>query len=323
MVVRKALATAFFCLALGPVLHGQIEWRADTTTLQWGERMTLTAEWLLTIEELTSGVADSTSWPAWSDTTAGGFEILSSSAVDTLAAPEGSFGDVLLRKEWVVTSWDSGLVTLPPVAFGEFKTEPILVEVLAPLLTEDATPSPPRSIVAFEWTLWEQFLRHRQELTLFALLLLAMFVGRWLWRHRPVSVHVRHAEEPTAPARPAHEVALEALGLLLLEERWTRGEAKEVQAQASLVLRRYLEQQFGLKAAERTTSEIQAMLGASSVPQDWQERLLRALKQADVVKFAKGELPHLTHKATLESYIEFVEHTSIVDVESSFPGNDV
>jgi hypothetical protein len=323
MDVRKALSTASLCLALGAVLHGQVEWRADTTTLQWGERMTLTAEWLLTIEELTNGVADSTAWPAWSDTTAGGFEILSTSAIDTLAAPEGSFGDVLLRKEWVVTSWDSGWVVLPPVAFGDMATEPILVEVIAPQLDADATPSPPRNIVAFEWTLWEQFLRHKNEWALLALLLLALVAGRWLWRHRPVPEQDQPSEGPIVPARPAHEVALEALHSLLKEERWIRGEAKEVQAQASLVLRRYLEQQFGFKAAERTTSEIQAMLGASSVPMNWHQRLVRALEQADVVKFAKGDLPHLTHKATLESYIEFVEHTSNVDVEPSSPRHDV
>ena len=124
-------------------------------------------------------------------------------------------------------------------------------------------------------------------------------------------------------AKARRNSAASALRSLLKEERWTRGEAKEVQAQASLVLRRYLEQQFGLKAAERTTSEIQAMLGASSVPMDWHQRLVRALKQADAVKFAKGDLPHLTHKATLESYIKFVEHTSNADVEPSSPRHDV
>ena len=56
-------------------------------------------------------------------------------------------------------------------------------------------------------------------------------------------------------------MALEALDRLIANKAWQRGEAKEVQAEASLVIRRYLEGQFDMRAAEKTTDEVVAMLG--------------------------------------------------------------
>ena len=96
---------------------------------------------------------------------------------------------------------------------------------------------------------------------------------------------------------------------MIAQKAWQRGEAKEVQAEASLVIRRYLEGQFDMRAAEKTTDEVVAMLGSSRVPLGWHERLTRALGQADMVKFAKGELPDLTHLSTLEAYRDFVLET--------------
>ena len=100
----------------------QVSLQPDTTALQWGERVQLTANWLLTLEELNAGVADSAAWPAWTDTTAGGLEVLAESSLDTLPSPVGASGDVVLQKAWLVTSWDSGFVVVPPVAFGPHMT---------------------------------------------------------------------------------------------------------------------------------------------------------------------------------------------------------
>ena len=36
---------------------------------------------------------------------------------------------------------------------------------------------------------------------------------------------------------------------------------------------------------------------------------MSALEQADAVKFAKGQLPDLTHRSLIEAYIEFVNDT--------------
>ena len=297
-------------LALPCLGWGQVSLQPDTTTLQWGERVQLTANWLLTLEELNAGVADSAAWPAWSDTTAGGLEVLAESDLDTLPSPVGAAGDVVLQKSWLVTSWDSGFVVVPPVAFGPHTTQPFMLEVVTPNLEPDAQPQPAQGIVVFEWTLWEQIVRSWPWWA-GTLLVLALAFAAWTWRSRRNATLDEGASHPadTTPARPPHEVALEALDRLIASKAWQRGEAKEVQAEASLVIRRYLEGQFDMRAAEKTTDEVVAMLGASRVPSGWHDRLARALAQADTVKFAKGELPDLTHLGTLKAYRAFVIET--------------
>ena len=133
--------------ALSSAVIGQVSWSLDTTQIQWGEPVFLTAEWLLSVEDLTRGVAAPDQWPAWKDTTDGGLEILSSSAVDTLAAPVDTEADVLLRKTWELTSWDSGFVVVPPTQFGNEETTPLLLRVLTPDVAADAQPRPPEDIV--------------------------------------------------------------------------------------------------------------------------------------------------------------------------------
>ena len=305
--IRSAI-WVFGMLALPFQGWSQVSLRPDTTALRWGERVQLTANWLLTLEELNAGVADSAAWPAWTDTTAGGLEVLAESSLDTLASPAGASGDVVLQKAWLVTSWDSGFVVVPPVAFGPHMTQPFMLEVVTPDLEQEAQPRPAQGIVVFEWTLWEQLVR-TWPWWAGALLVLALAFVAWKWGWRRNGLLGRRRPPRTTPARPPHEVALDALARLLAQNAWQRGEAKEVQAEASLVIRRYLEGQFDMRAAEKTTDEVVAMLGSSRVPTAWHERLTRALGRADMVKFAKGELPDLTHLSTLEAYRNFILET--------------
>lgn len=306
----KHFAFILGTMTCGMQTQAQVTWSVDTTRIQWGEPLTLTAEWVLTVQDFGAGVADSAAWPAWTDTVAGGFEMLSSSPVDTLAAPSGADGDVVLRKQWQLTSWDSGFVVLPPTRFGPHETPPLLVQVMTPVLEEDATPAPPAPIVDVTWTLWERVWRSRRWWGALLLTLAMAAVCRWAvkrWKQREMPSPTTASSPPAQ--EPAHVVALRVLKRLLHEEGWKSGQAKEVQAQASLVVRHYLEAQFALPAAERTTGEIEALMPASAVPRAWQNRLIQALEQADAVKFAKGQLPDLTHHALLQAYIDFVLET--------------
>ena len=294
----------------------QVSWSVDTTQIQWGEPLTLTVDWALTLEALQEGVARDEAWPNWTDTTSSGFEVLSSTPVDTLAAGLETGADVILRKSWMLTSWDSGFVVMPPERFGPHETDPLLVRVVTPLLEENAQPKPPADIAAVQWTLWERLLMAGPWLLFGVLALLAVLFAKWLlrrWNNR--NGEEPPVQQPKAILQPAHITALQALNRLKAEEGWTQGSAKEVQAEASLILRTYLEGRFGLPAAERTTEEIAHLLPMSAVPQSWHDRLLTGLTQADVVKFAKGHLPDASHASTLDAYLEFVLDTEVDDHE--------
>ena len=291
-------------------LVAQVSWSVDTTQIQWGEPLTLTAEWLLTVDELSSGEADSSAWPVWRDTTNSGFEILDESPIDTLAAPLNSQADILLRKTWQLTSWDSGFVVMAPEKFGRFETRPLLVRVITPDLPEDALPMPAADIREVKRSLWEALLQSWPWILIVVAAIGLFWFVRWLrqrWLNRTNSPEGLTQTE--TPEEDPHVRALRVLQRLKTEKGWTHGRAKEVQAEASLAIRYFLEGQYGIPAAERTTQDIQALLLASAIPKPWQARLVNALEQADSVKFAKVELPELSHVALLDAYIEFVSES--------------
>ena len=92
--------------------------------------------------------------------------------------------------------------------------------------------------------------------------------------------------EPAIPP-PPHVVALEALDKLDLELLFER-DVKEYHFLVSAILRRYLEDRFGVKAPEQTTEEFLESVSKNHVLDVSQKKLLESfLAQCDLVKFAK------------------------------------
>jgi hypothetical protein len=92
-------------------------------------------------------------------------------------------------------------------------------------------------------------------------------------------------------ARPAHEVALEALAALQASRKLERGEVKEFHIEASDILRRYVEARFHVAALEMTTVEVLAGLEAARCDPRFRDGLSAFLEQCDLVKFAKVRPP--------------------------------
>jgi hypothetical protein len=92
-------------------------------------------------------------------------------------------------------------------------------------------------------------------------------------------------------ARPAHEVALEALAALEASRMLARGEVKEFHIEASDILRRYVEARFRVAAMEMTTFEVIAGLEAARADTRFRDGLSAFLEQCDLVKFAKVRPP--------------------------------
>ena len=91
-----------------------------------------------------------------------------------------------------------------------------------------------------------------------------------------------------APVRPPHQVAYEELDQLADMALVKQGKVKRFYQRLSTILRRYIENRFGLRAPEQTTGEFLETLRQSSVlPAEHKALLKRFLNHCDLVKFAE------------------------------------
>ncbi len=125
-------------------------------------------------------------------------------------------------------------------------------------------------------------------------------------------VRVVPGPPPPAPI-PPHLRALEALEAIEREKLVEKGLYKEYYIRVSDALRRYMEDQFQLRAPERTTEEFLSELQHNAVLGLQEQLLLRAfLRHCDLVKFAKAEPTSEEIRETFQTCQKF-----IIDSEAS------
>lgn len=95
-------------------------------------------------------------------------------------------------------------------------------------------------------------------------------------------------QDPDAHLTPS-EAALRDLHELFESTLMRDGQVKQYYLRFSEILRIFLEKQFGIAAAEATTSEIEYILlkKINTIPDEQKRKLLETLKSADFAKFAK------------------------------------
>ncbi|MBL7644698.1 MAG: hypothetical protein JNK74_00775 [Candidatus Hydrogenedentes bacterium] len=134
-------------------------------------------------------------------------------------------------------------------------------------------------------------------------LLIAAALGALYWYR---CVRVVPGPPPPAPI-PPHLRALEALDAIEREKLVEKGLYKEYYIRVSDALRRYMEDQFQLRAPERTTEEFLSELQHNAVLGLQEQLLLRAfLRHCDLVKFAKAEPTSEEIRDTFQSCRKFI-----------------
>lgn len=127
-----------------------------------------------------------------------------------------------------------------------------------------------------------------------------------LWKKRAVLV-------PTAPPVPPHVIALSALQALMNKGLLEHDECKPFYTELSLILRTYLEGRFQLNAPDETTEEIVEEMSRSHELDGAQRNILQEfMRQADMVKFAKGHPDRTTMESAFTTTRQFVEETKAV-----------
>lgn len=123
-------------------------------------------------------------------------------------------------------------------------------------------------------------------------------LGWWLWRR-----YRRKANGeiiPEKPLPPPHEEAVRDLIALRDKKYPMRGMLKEFYIEFSHIMRRYLERRYGFQALEMTTYDLELELEDRRYDRALRDRLLPALRESDLVKFAK----HVPDPNLCSSYIE-------------------
>ena len=142
-----------------------------------------------------------------------------------------------------------------------------------------------------------------------------LLAGCWWWYRR----RQRAADVPLVQ-RPAHLLALAALEHLQRQDLIGQERVEEFYVRVSMILRRYIELRFGLRAPEQTTEEfLVSALATGGLIATHQDLLEAFLQHCDLVKFARYRPPPSAMEETFESAKTFVEHTADMHVLVAVP----
>ena len=125
---------------------------------------------------------------------------------------------------------------------------------------------------------------------------------------------------------PPHVIALHALDHVKVEKLWQQGKEKEYFTEVTDILRKYIENRFGVNAFEMTSDEILNIVNNFMIADSSTDSLKQVLKLADLVKFAKYKpFPDENDLSLVNAYL-FVNQTKkeevVVTPDSNEPNQD-
>lgn len=223
-------------------------------------------------------------------------ESLATFHVKRLPAASGE-GDGKSQRSWVLRPLEAGEIEVPaigvtigaPDATSQpaeplvLRSEPVTLAVAA-VAPADADPASmpalvddPRSLPIDQRLKWAM-----AAASVIAAIVIVALLIRWLRRRR--------REAPPPPPIPPDEWALEQLRRLRDRGLVRAGRVKEFYFELNMIVRRYIERRFGLRAPEMTTEEFMESLRESSRLGDGHQRALNPFMEAcDLVKYARHE----------------------------------
>ncbi|MFC1493773.1 hypothetical protein ACFL6W_00690 [Thermodesulfobacteriota bacterium] len=108
----------------------------------------------------------------------------------------------------------------------------------------------------------------------------------------------------------AHEIAYNELKALVDENLVEKGDIKQFYLRLSAIVRRYIENRFGLRAPEQTTEEfLSGLENASDFPAEYKPLLNNFLKYSDLVKFARFQPGNEDIQKSFDSCKAFIQGT--------------
>ena len=290
------------CLLTGITAQAQqtlIDVKVDTADILIGEQTTLHVT-------VTTDPNRRIIIPIPGDTLMTGVEVLSVSEADSTVTD----GRLIIRRDILVTSFDSSLYLLPPfvaIDGGDtiesnqvaLKVSTVPVDVDNPEQFYDIKDVWQPPFVLADYYPW--------IFGILTALFIICVIGYLVQRYRR-----RQSEAPVKPAEPElppYEVAIRELDSIKDQKLWQQGLNKEYYTQVTDTLRRYISRRYGVNAMEKTSEEILAIIERETDERSVYDTLRQVLRLSDYVKFAKlHPLPDENDESMRNAYL-FVNQT--------------
>ena len=236
-----------------------------------------------------------------------GVEVVEQSKGDTM-----QMGDdrIQVSRDYTLTSFDEKVFVVPALDVKidgkSYHGNPLALKVLTvPVDTVHPNQFYPAKGVQdnpFEWSEW--------SFAFWLSLLMIIICGAMIYlrnrlkKNKPIIARIRIVKRV-----PAHEKALREINDIKHHHTSASQETqKEYYTQLTNTLRAYIVSRFGFNAMEMTSGEIIEHLRAS-VDQKMIDELRMLFSTADLVKFAKYEIPMNENDANLVNAINFIDRT--------------
>lgn len=300
-LVRNIIFSLLFCLAALPAESQGINARIyfDRTEIQIGEQVIFNLQ-------VSKPLDAKVTLPELNDTLSKYIEILRINPVDSTI----NNNQVVLTRTYLITCFEEGIhdVKPLPVAFEYMGHSDTLftgfssLKVTSPEIDESRGIFDIKPPIAVPMAIWE-------VLPWFLLIfwfLAGIYVLLWFLKWR----RVKKEQDQIIIIETAHEVALKELTRLKEDKLWQNDKVKEYYTRLTGILRKYLENRFGIKALESTSNEIMTDLGEIMRQEEKDLELMREILQtADMVKFAKFKPEESVNGQCLDYAIMFVLET--------------
>lgn len=249
--------------------------------------------------------------PYFRDTLCRNIEILEGPQSDTAEIGEGR---IQIVEKYLVTSFDSGHYRINPV-FAERKDESGIKRFYsgyAYLKVKRVEITPPDTVSK----IFDIIGPYKAPLTfdeIFPWLLAGLILAGVSWLIIRMVKRLRGrkpAVELPVIKDPPHVIAFRELEKLREEKLWQKGETKKYYSRLTEILRKYIEDRFGVDSLEMTTSEtLDALVKSGFKKDESYNKLKSVLNGADLVKFAKYRPEPTENESVFELSWDFVNNT--------------
>jgi hypothetical protein len=246
------------------------------------------------------------------DTILGNITVIGRGKIDTVYS--GDKNTVTYSQDLNITCFDSGFYTIPSIPFryrllpdtNSLVTTTTMMLLAVHTVKVDTTQAIKPIIGPMKIPL---SFREMLPWILGAILLLLVAAGV-IW-----FIRKRRKNEPLIRLKPVvvllpHERALQELEKLRIKKLWQAGRIKDYHSELTDILRKYIEDRFGVQALEQTTAEImESLVSHAEINHTSLDKLGGLLMLADMVKFAKVQPLAVENERSMGEGIEFINET--------------